>query len=264
MVRIVLIAAALACAAISARAKEKAFSEAEVEAAVARLVSERTRDGVYELHDARTGQDLALVYDKVRLVRGLAAHGWFPEIIFHAKEEPAREYAVDFWLKPDGDRLQLIDVRVHKDPQPDGKSWMMITRAPLLWWWLPTLERASAVVGKQAWEIMGALHEHIVAARKDGAFPLTLPGGKTIPAELMEIYQPVGRSKTDGRYIACAALRNIGTPPAVYSVDFWVEPDTGSVTVGAVHPFDSPRADSGQSASEPHCRFEGLAFDVVE
>jgi hypothetical protein len=253
-----------ACAGLTATGSAKSFTDEEVAAAVTRLVAERSQDGVYTLYDLRTGNSLALVYDDIRVIRGLAEFGWFPDVIFHDKDAPAKKYAVDFWLKPDGDRLTLVDVRVHKEPQPDGKSWMTITRTPLLWWWLPTLERASAVVGKQAWQVMGVVHAHIIKAQKDGAYPLAITPGKIIPAELVEIYQPVGRDKENGRYFVCAELRKIGAPAASYAVDFWLDPEAGSVSVGNTRHFENSRAGDGKAASEPRCRFEGFAFDVVE
>ena len=63
---------------------------------------------------------------------------------------------------------------------------------------------------------------------------------------------------------ARVALRNKGNAAAAYSVDYWLDPDAGLVTVGTARLLQIPRADAGTSASEPHCRFEGLTFDVVE
>jgi hypothetical protein len=257
-------ALAFACTGFTLSASAKEFSEEEVTAFLTRLIAERTQDGVFTLHDPGSGQALALVFDNIRVVRGLQGFGWFPDVVFHDKDAPKKKYAVDFWLKPDGNELRLMDARVHKDAKPDGTSWMMITRSPLLWWWLPTLKRASAVTGVQAWQVMGAIHTHIVESQQGGAYPLAIADGKAVPAELVAIYQPVGRSKEDGRYFACAKLRNIGVAPAFYAVDFWLDQDAGSVTVGTAHPFENPRADGGEAASEPHCRFEDLAFDVVE
>lgn len=257
------IAAALACAGITAAAA-KPLSEEDVSAAVLAIVNERSKDGVFTLHDAATGEDLALVLEDVRVVRGLPEFGWFPEVIFHDRETPAKKYAVDFWLKPDGNGLKLMDVRVHKGPKPDGSTWMMITRRPLLWWWLPTLKRASDVSGLQAWQVMGKVHAHIVSTAADGALPLAGAGGKTIPAELIAIYQPVGRMKEDGGYFVCALLRNKGNPAAVYAVDFKLDPDARSVTVGTAHLQENSGVDTGKPAPEPGCRFEGVAFDVVE
>jgi hypothetical protein len=236
----------------------------DVIAAVNRIVAAGTNDGIFSLRDAKTGTTLALEFDSVRVVRGLADFGWFPDVIFREKGAPQKQYAIDFWLKPDGHGLKLVDARVHKDPQPDGQTWMMITRAPLLWWWLPTLERRSATSGIEAWQVMGTTHAFIAAHEKDGTFPFADANGKTVPLELAQIHQTVGRSKSDGRYFTCAEFRNLSDATASSDVDFWLDAATGSLQVGSVRLHENPRADNGKAPSQTHCHFEGSAFDVVE
>jgi hypothetical protein len=257
-------ATALVYCGIVAAAHAEALTAEDVDTRVRALIEASSKDGVFTLQDVRSGETLALVLDDIRAVRGLPEHGWFPDVIFHDRAAPEKKYAVDFWLKPKGDDLDLVDVQIHKAPVPDGDSWMMLTRRPLLWWWLPTLKRASAISGVQAWQVMGQIHAHIADQEEDGIFPLVLPGGKTVPTDLLAIHQPVGRNQEDGRYFACVALRKKGDPVAAYAVDFWVDPDAGSVTVGNVRFFESPRADDGNAAARPPCLLEGIAFDVVE
>lgn len=254
----------LACGGTVAGAPAKTLTEEDVTAAVTGMIAERTRDGVFALRDVKQDAELALVLEDIRVVRGLEGYGWFPDVIFHDKAQPTKKYAVDFWLKPDGAALKLMDVRVHKEPRPDGSSWMMITRAPLLWWWLPTIKRQSAVPGIQDWQVLGAVHEHIVRAQKDGGFPLTDEAGKSFPAELVEFHQPVGRSKADGRYFACADFRKLGSATAFYSVDFELDPKARSVVAGSTRVRDPPRAENGKTPAHQRCRFEGLAYDAVD
>lgn len=255
---------ALCCAVLVTGAKAMPLTEDDVSAHLTQLIADRSEAGIFSVHDAVTGQDLALVLDRVRVVRGLPEFGWFPDVVFHAKDDPKRQYAIDFWMKPDGDHLKLMDVRVHKDARPDGSSWMMITRQPLLWWWLPTLKRASAITGLQAWQVMGRVHEHIIGAQKDGAFSVSLEDGTSVPAELIAIYQPVGKHRESGRYFACGEFRKIGTPSASYAVDFFLDPDAHSVSVGKAHQTEIPHAGGGKATAESPCRFEASAFDVVE
>jgi hypothetical protein len=242
----------------------KAFTEEEVSAALTSLISARSKDGVYTLRDPKTDASFELVFESIRVVRGLEGHGWFPDAIFHAKDTPQKKYAVDFWLKPDGDQLKLMDVRIHKDPRPDGKSWMTITRTPLLWWWLPTLERSSAVRGKQAWEVIGAIHEHVVGAQTDSGFPFVDASGKSIPLELVEFYQPVGRSRKDGRYFACADFRKIGSPSERYAITFWLEPEARTIEAGRGVVHEDTRQGARAAPGGTPCRFDEASFDVVE
>jgi hypothetical protein len=246
---------------VSALAATKEFTDDEVTAAVKSVIAERSKDGVFAFNDARTGDRLSLVLDDVRIVRGLPVYGWFPNVAFHDKAISAKKYTLDFWLMPQGDQLKLMDVRIHKAPKPDGTSWMSVTRAPLAWWWLPTMKRASAVSGLQAWQVMGAIHKRIAEEEQDGVVTLSDAGGASFPAELVDVLQPVGTSKTDARYFACADFRKLGSEPAFYSTVYWLDPKTKLVTAGRVTPA---RTGGSKAATEPHCDIGGIAFDIVD
>jgi hypothetical protein len=250
--------------AIAATAAPKRFSEDDVAAAVKDIIAERSKDGVFHFNDAATGDELSLVFDGIRVVRGLPTYGWFPNVNFHDAEEPRKKYALDFWLKPDGDRLKLMVVRIHKAPRPDGSSWMSITRAPLPWWWLPTIERASAVADLPAWQVMGAVHSRIVEAKRgDGVVPAGT-NGKPLALELIDIVQPVGRSKADGRYFACAQFRIPGSRLATFAAYYWLEPKSGSVTLGSLKPESTGPTEAIKAATEPRCEVGGISFDIVD
>jgi hypothetical protein len=257
--------AAAAVTALSATAGAVAatndLTDEEVTAAVKSVITERSKDGVFAFTDARTGDRLSLVLDDVRIVRGLPVYGWFPNVAFHDKATPAKKYTLDFWLMPQGDKLKLMDVRIHKAPKPDGASWMSVTRAPLAWWWLPTMKRASAVAGLQAWQIMGAIHKRIAEEEQDGVVTLGDEAGGTFPAELVDVLQPVGTSKADARYFACVDFRKLGSEPAFYSTVYWLDPKTKLVTAGRV---TQARIGGSKAATEPHCDIGGIAFDIVD
>jgi len=262
----VVLAALLVIAGPAASAVEPArsFSEQDVSEAVDTIVSQRSQDGALRFTDLRTGEQLSLVFDGIRVVRGLPHYGWFPNANFHDASEPKKKYALDIWLKPDDGHLKLMAIRVHKAPQPEGASWVSITRAPLPWWWLPTIERASAVAGMPAWQVMGAIHTKIAEAKRgDGLLP-TGAEGRPLALELIDVVQPVGRAKTDGRYFACAEFAAQGTRLARYLADYWLEPKSGTVTFGRLSPQTDGRTDATKAATEPRCDVGGVAFDVVD
>ncbi|MGD9028161.1 MAG: hypothetical protein PVJ31_09315, partial [Methyloceanibacter sp.] len=118
------------------------FDDASVTARTEDVIKERSKDGVFIFRDPRLNQDLNLVYEKMRVIRGMKGYGWFANAIFHDKEDPRKQYALDFWFKPqrEGDSLDLIDIRVQKGPKRDGDGYTMITRLPVAWWWLPVQE----------------------------------------------------------------------------------------------------------------------------
>ena len=60
-----------------------------------------------------------------------------------SKDEAKKQYAIDFWFKPEGDQLKLMDIRVQKGPKQEGDGWIMVTRMPVAWWWLPVQEHPA-------------------------------------------------------------------------------------------------------------------------
>ena len=116
----------------AAAASERDFTEDDVNAALKKVIDERSHDGVFVFRDPKLNADLHLVYEQVKIVRGMEGYGWFANTIFHDKDEAKKQY--DFWFKPDGKDLKLMDIRVQKGPKQEGDGWVMITRMPVAWW----------------------------------------------------------------------------------------------------------------------------------
>jgi hypothetical protein len=73
--------------------------------------------------DPKLNADLNLTFDKIKVVRGMEGYGWFANVIFSDKDEPKKQYAIDFWFKPDGQELKLMDIRVqHRRHLPRGRA----------------------------------------------------------------------------------------------------------------------------------------------
>ena len=117
-------------------------------------------------HDPKLDADLNLIFDQIKIVRGMEGYGWFANVIFHDKDEAKKQYAIDFWFKPEGQELKLMDIRVQKGPKQEGDGWVMITRLPVAWWWLPIQEHPGDMEVTRAWQVMGAIHTYI-ATHKD-------------------------------------------------------------------------------------------------
>ena len=60
--------------------------------------------------------DLNLVFEQIKIRRGMECYGWFANVIFHDKDEAKKQCAIDFWFKPKGQDLKLMDIRVQKCP----------------------------------------------------------------------------------------------------------------------------------------------------
>ena len=140
-----------------------------------------------------------------------------------------KKYAIDFWYKPDGDKLTLMDIRVQKGPKQEGDGWIMITRMPVAWWWLPVQEHPGDMEVTRAWQVMSAIHTYI-AKNKDAQGNVPIKDdktGETIPLEFVEMHQPVRHLKKDGQYFACTDFRKPGSTDEYYDVDFWVDQKSG-------------------------------------
>ncbi len=218
------------------------IGEAEVKQAVDKIIAERSKDGVFVFHDPKLDADLNLVFEQVKIVRGMSGYGWFANTIFHDKDEPKKQYALDFWFRPDGSELKLMDIRVQKGPRRDGDEWIMVTRLPVAWWWLPVSEHPGDMEVVRGWHIMSAIHNYIAANKnEDGAIELKdEKTGETIPLEFVEIHQPVRRLKSDGQYFACTDFRKVGSKDEYYDVDFWVDDKTGKLKVRRRQAAQSP------------------------
>jgi hypothetical protein len=243
------------------------FNETSVTKKTEEVIKERSKDGVFVFHDPKLDTDLNLVYEKVKIVRGMKGYGWFANAIFHDKDEPKKQYALDFWFKPqtDGDSLDLIDIRVQKGPKREGDGYVMITRLPVAWWWLPVQEHPGDMEVVRAWQVMSAIHNYIVE-HKDKNGDLDLKDektGETIPLEFVEIHQPVRHLEKEGEFFACTDFRKPGSKDEYYDIDFWVNEKTGKLEVNNVKIHKVPVKEDGVWTQVPRYTFEGMDFEVT-
>jgi hypothetical protein len=243
----------------------KEFGETEVTQRVDEVLAERSKDGAFVFHDPKLDADLNLVFEKIKIIRGMAGYGWFANVIFHDKEEPKKQYAIDFWFKPDGDKLTLMDIRVQKGPKRDGDGWILITRLPVAWWWLPVQEHPGDMEVTRAWHVMSAIHNYI-ATHKDANGNLPIKDdktGETIPLQFIEMHQPVRHLKKEGEYFACTDFRKPGSKDEYYDIDFWVDEKSGKLVVKDVKMHKVPVQEDGIWTQESRYTFEGMDFEVT-
>ena len=250
-------------AAKSAGAKE--FTEEDVNKRVAEVIAERSKDGAFVFHDPKLDADLNLNYEEIKIVRGMEGYGWFANVIFHDKDTPKKQYAIDFWFKPNGDKLDLMDIRVQKGPKQDGDSYYMITRMPVAWWWLPVQEHPGDMEVTRAWQVMSAIHTYVATNKdKDGNLDIKDDKtGETLPLEFVEIHQPVRHLKKDGEYFVCTDFRKPGSQDEYYDIDFWVNQKSGKLEVDNVKVHKVPVQEDGIWTQVPRYTFEGMDFDVT-
>ena len=243
----------------------KQFTEDDVDKRVQEVIAERSKDGAFVFHDPKLNADLNLQFEQIKIVRGMEGYGWFANVIFHDKEEAKKKYAIDFWLKPEGDQLKLMDIRVQKGPKQEGDGWIMVTRMPVAWWWLPVQEHPGDMEVTRAWQVMSAIHTYI-AAHKDADGHLGIKDdktGETIPLDFVEIHQPVRHLKKDGHYFVCTDFRKPGSQDEYYDIDFWVNQKGGKLAVDDVKIHKVPVQEDGIWTQQPRYTFEGMDFDVT-
>ena len=227
-------------------------------------IDERTKDGAFVFRDPKLNADLHLVFDEIKIVRGMEGYGWFPNVNFHDKDEPKKKYAIDFWFKPEGQELKLMDIRVRGAPKQEGDSWVMITRSPQAWWWLPAGEHPGDMEVTRAWQVMSAIHGYIATHKeKDGNLPIKDDKtGETMPLEFVEIHQPVRHLKNEGKYFVCTDFRKPGSKDEYYDIDFWVNQKSGKLEVDNVKIHKVPVQEDGIWTQQRYT-FEGMDFETT-
>jgi YHS domain-containing protein len=251
-------------AAVAAGAKD--FTEEDVNAEVKKVIDARSKDGAFVFHDPKLDIDLNLVFDEIKIVRGMTGYGWFANIIFHDKDEAKKQYAIDFWFKPDGSELKLMDIRVQKGPKQDGDSYYMVTRLPVAWWWLPVSEHPGDAEITRGWQVMGAIHDYI-ATHKDKDGHLDIKDDKTgesLPLDFVEIHQPVRHLKKDGEYFVCTDFRKPGSKDEYYDIDFWLNQKTRKLEVDNIKVHKVPVQEDGIWTQVPRYTFEGMDIDETK
>jgi len=112
----------LACGALraddAAPAPRKFYVEDIKAAMMAHIAAHQDADGIFRMRDDRTGEMLALrfvtIHDPVRVI---GRDTYFACTDFKVEGAPAQVYDLDFWMRPRGDRLEIYDAKVHKEPR---------------------------------------------------------------------------------------------------------------------------------------------------
>lgn len=244
------------------------FTPDEARAVVEAHVNElaRANDGLVPIVDPLHARTLRLKFQSVEFVRTLHGYGFFPNTNFTDPENEAKRYQIDFWVKPQAGKLAIVETRIYKAPRREGDGWIMITRQPKPWWWIPASEHPGESEVKRGWEVMSALHAHIIAEQTKGGGVYLAKDDKTgeeIRMEFVGIHQPVRKLKEDGRYFACTDFRREGTSDQFYDIDFWLDEKVGKITVGGVRVHKVPMLEDGNFVQMPRYSFDPKTFDVV-
>ncbi|VVM04353.1 hypothetical protein MAMC_00027 [Methylacidimicrobium cyclopophantes] len=244
-----------------AQEEEEVFTQKEVETEARRYIDQKSQEnqGVFLFQDPVENQRIPLLFDRVRLVRSISGYGYFAAVDFHEKGfEPPKPYELDFWYKPRAKKLVLMDIRIHKVPRKEGNGWVLVSRMPVPWWWLPVSEHPGHTEFKRAWEVKAAIHEYLADKIREGGGVLRIKDEKTrqeIPLEFVEIHNPVRRIP-DKDYFACTDFREKGEPEKIYDIDFWLAEKNGKLFVDQVKIHKVPEKEDGHWIQVERYSFE--------
>jgi len=188
-----------------------AFTTDEIKAAIQEHIAQKVKEGggVFKFKDEATGKDLALEFVKIRIVRKIEGHGYFADVDFRVQGEPERFYDIDFWVRPKGEKLTIVDARTHRYPKKEGNEWVLTTVTPLPWWWAVAQEHPGETADAKAWQVKAAIHTHIAEKAREGGGVYRLKDEKTgeeLALEFVKIHDPIRRIKGQG-YFACTDFR---------------------------------------------------------
>lgn len=75
-------------------------------------------DGVFYLHDDKTGENLSLIFVKIHdPVRVIDGNTYFACTDFKVVGEDNKLYDLDFWLRPVDGVLKVYKTKIHKEPR---------------------------------------------------------------------------------------------------------------------------------------------------
>jgi len=250
---VLLVAGGLLVAGMS-RADEE-FSQEDVRASVQAYVDAKVRqEGAFRYKDQQADAMLDLEQDRIRMVRRIHGYGYFVDVDFHAKGEPAKPYDLDFWLKEG--KLEIVDVRIHKGPKRDGDAWKLVTRNPVPWWWIPATEHPGETEEKKSWQVESAVNEYVAGRIKDGVFALKDDKtGEQRALDFVEIHRPLRKIEGKG-YFACSDFREHGSTDKFYDIDFWLVEKDGKLEVTEARIHKEPKNEDGVWVQVPRYNFE--------
>jgi YHS domain-containing protein len=258
-------------AASTVESTEKAmqnFSSTDAEVLVKESIAAKSKEngGIFPYDDPLNGDHLKLAFDSIDFTRTIDGYGFFPDVKFHDAADPMKNYLIDFWVLPVDGKLQLQEVRIHKEPLKVEGKWTMMTRQPVPWWWIPASEHPGHLAEKRGWEVMSAVEHNVVteSLKNNGAFEIKDDKtGKTLKLEFIDTHQPVRQLDNDGHYFACTDFRVVGTKDQIYDIDFWVNDKDGTMTVDQAKVHKVPELKSGQWIEVPRYEWKDLGGSHV-
>lgn len=82
------------------------------------IASEVDENGIFQMHDEKTGETLSLKFVKIHdPVRVINSNTYFACTDFHVANNPRKLYDLDFWMNPETGELKVYRSKIHKEPR---------------------------------------------------------------------------------------------------------------------------------------------------
>jgi YHS domain-containing protein len=258
-------------AASSVDSTEKAmqyFDSSDAETLVKGVITQsaQANGGVFPYEDPLSGAQLRLVFDGVDFTRTIDGYGFFPDVKFHDQADEQKRYLIDFWVAPADGQLKVQEVRIYKEPVKSDKTWTLMARTPIPWWWIPASEHPGKVANKRGWEVMSAVEQGALAqaAKNNGVFMLKDDKtGQMLKLEFIDTHQPIRQLDDNGHYFACTDFRVVGTKDQIYDIDFWVTDKDGNLSIEQTKVHKVPELTDGQWVQVPRYEWKELGSSHV-
>ncbi len=102
----------------------QSYTAAEIKGAMNAHISSREVNGIFNIHDDKTGEDLELKFVKIHdPVRKIEGKGYFACTDFEVVGQAGKLYDLDFWLNPENGTLKITEEKIHKNPIRKGDGW---------------------------------------------------------------------------------------------------------------------------------------------
>ena len=244
------------------------FTGSDAEALVKESIADKLKanNGIFAFEDPLNGEQLKLSYDDVDFTRTIDGYGFFPDVKFHDTQDAQKKYLLDFWVIPQGGKLQIQETRIYKEPLKSEGQWTTMARQPIPWWWIPASEHPGHLATKRGWEVMSAVEQSAVkeSLKNNGVYKIKDDKtGKELELEFVDTHQPVRQLDNDGHYFACTDFRVVGTKDQIYDVDFWVSDKDGKMTVDQTKVHKVPELKSGQWIQVPRYEWKDVGSSHV-
>ena len=101
------------------KTSQTVFYAEDIKEAMSRhLVETVNQEGIFDIHDEITKEDLELVFLQIHdPVRQIGEDVYFACTDFKVKNNEEKVYDIDFWLREENGYLKVFQTKIHKEPR---------------------------------------------------------------------------------------------------------------------------------------------------